>query len=47
MCPNLVVIGSVTLQNATQLHFVEHRQVIERFAPDRADLALDVAVLPR
>jgi hypothetical protein len=27
--------------------FVEHHQVVERFAPDRADEALDVAVLPR
>ena len=44
---DLVVIESVVLQNATQLRFVEHDQVIEAFAPDRADEALDVAVLPR
>ena len=26
--PDLVVIGSVVLQNATQMRFVEHHQVI-------------------
>jgi hypothetical protein len=36
MRPNLVVIGSVTPQNATQLRFVEHDEVIEAFAPNRA-----------
>ena len=29
MRPDLIVIGSVILQNATQLRFVEHDQVIE------------------
>src|SRR6202040_630718 len=47
MRPDLVVIGSVIPQNATQLRSVEHYQVIEAFPPDRADEALDVAVLPR
>ena len=47
MRADLVVIGSVILQNVTQLRFVEHYQVIERFAPDRGDETLDVAVLPR
>ena len=47
MRPDLVVIGSVILENATQLRFVEHHQVVERFTPDRADEPLDVAVLPR
>ncbi len=47
MRPDLVVIGSVILQNAAQLRFVEHDQVIEAFAPNRSDEALDVAVLPR
>jgi hypothetical protein len=46
MCPNLIAIGSAIPQNATQLRFVEDDQVIEAFAPDRADEALDVAVLP-
>ena len=47
MRPDLVVIGSVIPQNATQLRSVEHDQVIEAFPPDRADEALDVAVRPR
>ena len=46
MRSDLVVIGSVILQNATQLRFVEHGQVIEAFAPNRSDEALDLAVLP-
>ena len=47
MRPDLIVIGSVIAQNAPQLRFVEHDQVIEAFAPDRPDETLDVAVLPR
>jgi len=47
MRPDLVVIGSVILQHATQLGFVEHDQVIEAFATDRSDEPLNVAVLPR
>jgi hypothetical protein len=47
MRPDLVVVGSVILQSATQVRFVEHDQVIEAFGPNRADEALDVAVLPR
>ena len=45
MRPDPVVIGSVVLQNATQVRFVEHHQVIEAFPPDRSDEALDVAVV--
>ena len=47
MRPNPVVIGRVVLQNATQLRFVEHDQVIKALTPNRSDEALDVAVLPR
>ena len=46
MRPDPVVIGSVIVQNATHLRFVEHDEVIEAFAPNRADEALDVAVVP-
>jgi hypothetical protein len=46
MRPDPVVIGSVIVQNATQLRFVEHHEVIEAFAPNRADEALDVSVVP-
>jgi hypothetical protein len=45
--PDLVVIGSVIPRNATELRFVEHDQVIEAFAPNRSDEALEVVVLPR
>jgi len=47
MRADLIVIGSVILQNATQLRFVEHDQVIESFATDRSNEPLDVGVLPR
>jgi hypothetical protein len=47
MRPEPIVVGGVILQNAPQLRFVEHDQVIEAFAPDRSDEALDVTVLPR
>jgi hypothetical protein len=40
MRADLVVIRRVILQHGTQLRFVEHDQVIERFAPNRADEAL-------
>ena len=46
MRPDLVVVGSVVLQNPTQLRFVEHDQVIEDFAPNRSDEPFDVAILP-
>jgi hypothetical protein len=46
MRPELVIIRNVSLQNTTQLYFVEHDQVIKTFAPNRSDEPLDVAVLP-
>jgi len=45
MDPDLVVISRIIVQHAPQLRFVEHQQVIEVFAPNRADEALDVAVV--
>ncbi len=47
MDPNLVVIRSVGLQDATQVRLVELHYVVEAVAADRSDEALDVAVLPR
>ena len=47
MGPDRVVVRGVRLENAAQIRLAEHDQVIEAFAPDRADEALDVAVLPR
>jgi hypothetical protein len=45
--PDPVVIGSVIPQQASQLCRVEHNQVIEGFAPNRANEPIDVAVLTR
>ena len=42
-----VVIRSVSLQDTAQVRFAEHDEVVERFATDRSDEALNVAVLPR
>jgi len=42
----VVVIGGIGLKHPTQVRFVEHHQVVEPFPQDRADEALDVAVLP-
>jgi hypothetical protein len=47
MRPELIVIRSLILQNVAQLRFVEHNEVVERFAPDRSHEPLNVAVLPR
>jgi hypothetical protein len=46
MRSDLVVIGTILLEHATQMGFVEHDQVVESFASNRADEALEVAVLP-
>jgi len=47
MCSNLIVVRSVSLQNAAQEGFAEHDKVVERFATYRSDEPLDMAVLPR
>src|ERR1700752_1929579 len=46
MGPDRVVVRGVRLENVAQIRFAEHDQVIEVFAPDRADEPLDVALLP-
>ena len=45
MCSDLVVIGSVVLQDTTQLRLVEHDQVIEARAGSIHE-AFDTAILP-
>jgi len=45
MRPDLVVIRSVHLQDTAQVRFAAHDEVIEAFAPNRADEALNVAVV--
>lgn len=43
----LVLRQQVIVLSRKSLPFVEHHQVVETFAPDRADEALDVTILPR
>ena len=42
----LVVIGEVAGQDAAQVSFAEHENMIEALAPDRADEPLDEWILP-
>jgi hypothetical protein len=44
---DLVVVAGVGFEDATQIRFVEHQDVVEAFAPDRANEPLDVSVLAR
>jgi hypothetical protein len=46
MSSDLVVIRSISLQDTAQMRLAEHDEVVERFAPDRSDKPLNVAVLP-
>ena len=45
MSPDLIVVRSVSLQDTAQVRLAEHDEVVERFAPDRSDKPLNVAVL--
>ncbi len=45
--PDLIIVRSVSLQDTAQERFAEHDEEVERFAPDRSDEPLNVAVLPR
>ena len=44
MSPGRVVVSDVPIQNATQVCLVEHNQVVQAFASDRADHALGISV---
>ena len=44
MGPDLIVIGSVSLQDSVQVRFAEHNEVVERFATDRSDEPLDMSI---
>ena len=46
MRPALVIVGNVQCQDAPQVALIEDNDVIEAFAADRADHALDIGVLP-
>src|SRR6266478_8398373 len=47
MGPDLIVVRSVSLQDTAQVRFAEHDEVVERFATDRSNEPLNVAILPR
>ena len=47
MCSALVVILKVCRQHTAQVTLIEDDDVIETFAADRANDALDIGVLPR
>src|SRR5882672_1821166 len=47
MGPDFVVVRRVSLEDVAQVRLAEHDQVVERFATDRSDQPLNVAVLPR
>jgi hypothetical protein len=41
-----IVIGSIFRKNSAEVLGVEHEQVIRALAPDRADQAFNVVILP-
>jgi hypothetical protein len=45
--PDLVVVGGVRFQDATQVRLARYHQVVEAFTTNRADEPFDVSVLPR
>ena len=45
--PYLIVIGGVFRKNSPQMLCVEHDQMIRTLAPDRADQAFSISILPR
>ncbi len=46
MSPDLVVVGSVTLQETTQVRLTEHDCAVETLTAQRPDKSLDVPVVP-
>src|SRR5947209_4928902 len=45
--PNLIVIGRVFREDSPKVLGVEHQQMVRALAPDRADQAFNISVLPR
>ena len=45
--PNLIVIGRVFRENSPKVLGIEHQQMVRALAPDRADEAFNISVLPR
>jgi hypothetical protein len=44
---NLIVIGRVFRKDSPKVLGVEHQQMVRALAPDRADQAFNISVLPR
>src|SRR2546425_6425360 len=44
--PYFIVIGGVFRKNSPQMFCVEHDQMIRTLAPDRADQAFSISILP-
>lgn len=43
----LIIVAGIAVQDAAQVRRVENDNMIEAFAPDRADQPFGMAVLPR
>ena len=46
MCPDMVVIGSISLEDQTQMGFAKDHDVIRAFSTDRANQPLGMPILP-
>jgi hypothetical protein len=46
MRPDMVVIGSISLENLTQMDLAKDDDVIQAFSTDRANQPLGMPVLP-
>ena len=46
MRPDMVVIGSISLENLTQMGLAKDDDVIRAFSTDRANQPLDMPILP-
>jgi hypothetical protein len=45
MGPDVIVVGSISFERPAQVGLAEHHDVVEAFAPDRADQPLDMSIL--
>jgi hypothetical protein len=46
MSPRAVVVGDIRHEDAPQMPFVQHDDVVQAFPPDRADQPFHVGILP-
>ena len=47
MRPDMVVVGSISLEDLAQVALTKDQDVIQAFSADRADQPLRMAILPR